>query len=135
MNLIQRQKLVDDVLAEFSPHPFKWGNHDCGKMLIWHLRNSGRMIATNGTWSNERQLFKWLKRNGGSGAACLDGWGLERKPAARVLAGDIVEIEGSDSPVGAFGIVLGNGRVIAYHEAAETLAVIQPARLKSAWSI
>lgn len=134
-NLLERQTLVDAVLAEFGPHPFKWGEHDCGKMIIWHLRNASRPVMADGTWLSQRGLIKWLKRNGGDGATCLDGWGLERIPSARVLPGDIVEIDGSDSPTGAFGIVLGNGRVIAYHEAVETLAVIQPAHLKAAWSI
>lgn len=135
MNLIERERAVNAVLSEFGPHPFKWGQRDCGKMLIWHLRNTGRMILSDGDWTTQRGLLKWLKRNGGSGATCLDGWGLERLTPARALPADIVEIDGSDDPTGSFGIVLGNGRVIAYHEAVETLAVIQPARLKAAWSI
>jgi hypothetical protein len=134
-NIIQRRNLVDAVLAEFGNDPFKWGERDCGKMVIWHVRNAGFMVASDGAWTNERGLLKWIKRNGGSGAACLDGWGLERIAPARVLPGDVVEVEGSDTPVGSFGIVLGNGRVIAYHEAVQTLAVIQPAALKAAWSI
>lgn len=135
LDILTRRRLVDQVLAEFSIEPFKWGKRDCGKLLIWHIRNSGRFIAADGTWSDARGLFKWLKRNGGSGAACLDGWGLERIAPARVLPADVVEIDGSDSPVGAFGVALGNGRVIAYHESHDVLAVIQPLRLKIAWSI
>lgn len=134
-NILWRQMLVDQVLAEFSKGPFKWGERDCGKMLIWHLRNAGYMIAADGTWTNERGLLRWLKRNGGSGGACLTGWGLQSKPPAFALPADICEIDGCDSPTGAFGVVLGNGRVIAYHESVESLAVIQPKALKAVWSV
>lgn len=134
-NILEREKLVQALLDEFAPQKFEWGKYDCGKMVIRHLKAAGYKINTGGTWSSQIGLMRFLRRHGGSGAACLDGWGLARIPPARAMMADIVEIDGADSPFGAFGIVVGNGRVLAYHEAVETLAVIQPAELIAAWGV
>jgi len=135
LDLNERANVTQATLEVFSSHAFEWGKYDCGKMLIHHVRAMGHKITTGGTWKSPVGLSRFLRRHGGSGAACLDGWGLCRIPAAMCLTGDVVEIEGGEPPFGAFGVYIGNGRVMAYHETVAGLAVIQPNRLTAAWRL
>jgi len=133
--MLDRKTLTVATLDHFGPHPFEWGKFDCGKMVIHHVKAAGHAAPTGGTWTTPRGLVRFLRRHGGSGAACLDGWGLVRKPPAYALMGDVVEIGGGEPPFGAFGIVIGNGRVMAYHEAHSGLTIMQPLNIISAWGI
>ncbi len=120
------------TIDAFAPHAFAFGKHDCGKMVIGHLKAMGWKICTGGTWSTAIGLKRFLRRHGGSGAACIDGWGVPRIGAAYAIIGDIVEMAG-EPPFGAFGVCVGNGRVLAYHEDAAGAAILQPSHLLAAW--
>lgn len=134
MKLVERVNAVNATIERFSGKPFEFGACDCGKMVIAHLKAMGWPIRTGGTWKNAVGLKRWLRRNGGSGAACIDAWGLLRIPPAARIVGDIVELEG-ETEFGCFGIAVGNGRILAFHEDAIGAAIIQPAGLpiKAAW--
>jgi hypothetical protein len=123
--LIERTEAVNAAIAGFAGRALEIGTIDCGKMLVAHLKALGWKISTGGTWRNAIGLQRFLRRHGGSGAACLDGWGLPRIPPAMAIIGDIVELDG-EPPFGAFGIAVGNGRVLAFHEDAEGAAILQP---------
>jgi len=135
MHLNDRSALVKATLEHFGAHPFEWGKFDCGKMVIHHVKGAGHAARTGGSWATPVGLARFLRRHGGSGAACLDGWGLQRIPPAYALLGDVVEIDGGEPPFGAFGIAVGNGRVMAYHEAHDGLTILQPSKLVAAWRI
>lgn len=126
LDLNQRAKVTQETLDSFIAHDFQWGKYDCGKMMIYQVRAMGHKISTGGTWDSPLALARFLRRHGGSGAACLDGWGLLRIPAAMVVVGDVVELAGGEPPFGAFGVYVGNGRVMAYHEDVAGLAILQP---------
>lgn len=136
MNLVQRRDATKRTMERFVGRPFTWGEFDCGKMLIAQLREMKHrpVIGPGGTWKNAVGLKRFLSRHGGSGAACLDGWKLPRITGAEAWLGDIVEMPG-EPPFGAFGIVVGNGRVLAYHEDTEGAAIIQPAQIIGAWRL
>lgn len=137
MNLNKRRDATQQTLNRFVGQPFAIGRFDCGKMVISHLRAMGRRprIGPGGTWQSMMGLHRFLRRHGGSGAACLDGWlPHSRISGASAIIGDIVQIPGEE-PVGAFGVCVGNGRVLAYHEDAEGAAIIQPLQYLSAWRI
>lgn len=123
--LIAKREAVQAAVEEFGGKPFAWGTVDCGKMVISHLRRLGWKIRTGGTWRSAIGLQRFLRRHGGSGAACLDGWGLARIPPAMAIIGDIVEI-GGEPPFGAFAIVVGNGNVLAFHQDVEGAAILHP---------
>ncbi|MEE4452856.1 hypothetical protein V2S85_14480 [Novosphingobium resinovorum] len=125
MNLVERVEAVNATIGQFAGKPFIIGTSDCGKMVIAHLKTMGWTISTGGTWSTTMGLKRFLRRHGGSGATCIDGWGVPRIAPAAAIAGDIVELP-DETGLGAFGIVVGNGRVLAFHEHADGVAIIQP---------
>lgn len=125
MNLVERADAVNAIIERFAGKPFSFGTCDCGLLVIAHLKAMGWKISTGGTWSTALGLKRWLRKHGGSGAAAIDAWGLPRIAPASVLVGDIVEMEG-EGEFGAFGIVVGNGRVLAFHQDVEGVAIIQP---------
>lgn len=137
LDILQRQKITEQTALKFGDGPFEWGRRDCGKLVIHHIKAMGHAIQTGGTWTTLTGLMRFLRRHGGSGAACLDQWGLTRIPPAYAIVGDVVQIEDADSPTGAFGIVFGNGRVVAYMEGVESLAVVQPlpGKICAAWRV
>jgi hypothetical protein len=123
---------------KFDGHPFAWGKYDCGKLIISHLREMGHRpaIGAEGSWKSLQGVRRFLARHGGTGGACLDGWGLMRIAPANVLLGDIVELPG-EPPFGAFGVALdnGRGRLMGYHEEADGLCAMQGVQFLSAWRV
>lgn len=136
MILIERRDATLRTMERFVGPAFDWGKYDCGKMLIAHLREMGHRprIGAGGTWKTPLGLKRFLASHGGSGAACLDGWGLMRIAPAMAIVGDILEMPG-EPPFGAFGICVGNARVMAYHEDTEGAAIIQPTDYVAAWRV
>ena len=136
MNILERRDATQRTMDRFVGRPFAWGKYDCGKMLISHLRemNHRPTIGVGGTWCTPLGLKRFLARKGGSGAACLDGWGLPRIAPAEAWIGDVIEMPG-EPPFGAFGVSIGNGRALAYYEEAEGAAVIQPLQFIAAWRL
>jgi len=130
--LPRRARITGETIDAFAPHAFAFGKYDCGKMVISHLKAMGWTISTGGTWQTAIGLKRFLRRHGGSGAAAIDGWGVPRIAPACAILGDIVEMEG-EPPFGAFGVCVGNGRVLAYHEDADGAAILQPRNLIAAW--
>lgn len=124
-SLVERQAVTQATLDRFAGKPFEWGSIDCGQMVIWHLKAMGWKITVGPTWKTPIALKRFLNRRGGSGASCIDGWGVPRIPPASAIIGDIIEMEG-EPPFGAFGVSLGNGRVLAFSEDVEGTAVLQP---------
>lgn len=125
MGLVERVNAVNATIEGFAGRPFAFGDCDCGKMVIAHLKAMGWTIKTGGTWTSTLGLKRFLRRHGGSGAACIDGWGVPRIPPAAAIVGDIVELR-DEGDLGAFGVVVGNGRILAFHEDAPGAAVLQP---------
>jgi hypothetical protein len=123
--LYERVALTRATLDRFAGKPFSFGSCDCGLMVISHLKAMGWTIRTGGTWKTATALKRFLNRHGGTGASCIDSWGVPRIAPAEVIVGDIVEMRG-EPPFGAFGVALGNGRVMAFHQDAPGVAVLQP---------
>ena len=125
MNLSERRDAVEATLARFAGRPFAFGVCDCGLMVIAHLKAMGWPIRTGGTWKTALGLKRFLRRHGGSGAACIDGWGVPRIAPAMALIGDVVELPG-ETEFGSFGVAIGNGRVLAFHQDVDGAAILQP---------
>ncbi len=92
-------------------------------IVAFHLRAMGWDVPKK-TWKTPEQLGRVLKRLGGSGAAALDKFGLERIAPASVIIGDVVEMP-SDHTLGAFTIYVGNGRTLGFHDGAEGACIMQ----------
>lgn len=138
MNLAARRDATRKTADRFIGHAFKWGQYDCGKMVIYHLRAMGHRpwIGPEGTWKSMPGAHRFARRHGGTGAACLDGWLGEhnRIIPAMAMIGDIIQIPGEE-PFGAFGVCVGNGRMLAYHQDTDGAAIIQPHQFIAAWRV
>ena len=137
MDIAKRRDATLQTVNRFAGHPLVIGTHDCGKMVISHLRAMGHRprIGQGGTWKSALGLQRFLRRHGGSGAACLDAWlpGRRIAPAMRII-GDIVELPG-EPPFGCFGVCINNGRILCWLEGMEGALIAQPTQLLAAWRV
>lgn len=135
--MIVRRDAAQATLDKFGGVAFGYGHHDCAQMVAFHLRKLGYRpkLTKAGRYSAALGATKALKRLGHETlAAAMDAHGFERIPPAATLVGDVMEMEGVDGP-GALVVVLGNGRVLGYHEEAFGAAVLQPNEMMTAWRV
>lgn len=130
-----RTAAAQATLSRFLDQPFQWGKNDCGRLVAFHLRKLGYPVklAKAGTYASALGARRALQRLGFSSLhEAVDSYGLARIPPAAAIIGDIIALP-SDDGVGALGVALGNGRVLAYHQDAEGAVVIQPTEYVTAW--
>lgn len=133
--LLAQRDAAQATLDQFIGKPFEWGRYDCAKMVIFHLRQLGISLSISkaGRYSTAIGAVRAVKRlNFSTLAEVLDDRGLVRIPPASRIAGDIVEIPGTEGP-GSLTISVGNGRVFGYHEALVGADVLQPLEMLAAW--
>lgn len=96
---------------------------DCARLVMFHMRQLGRplKVAAAGSWKNAEGARAALQRLGvGSIPELLDAQ-LERIPFARIMVGDVLQLEaepGVLADMGAMAIWLGHGTAYAWHEEA-----------------
>jgi hypothetical protein len=137
LNPFERRDRTIITRDRYAGRDLDYFEYDCGKLVIEHLRRMDWDIPKVGDWRSKLGLAKFIRRNGGSGGAVLDGWGLERMAPARAIIGDIVEMPG-EPPFGAFGLCLGNGAVLAWSEhevAGDRAAILRPTQFVAAWEV
>ncbi len=135
--MLQRRDAAQATLDQFKDRPFKFGQRDCARMTAAHLRRLGYQVKlpAAGSYASARSALKMLRSRGFATIAdALDAMGLERITPAAALVGDIVQGDAGD-PIGALGIVLGNGRLVGYHEHAAGAVVLQQRELAAAWRV
>ena len=125
-NIQIRRDASQATLDRFRDRPFKLGTNDCGKMVAFHLRKMGIdvSLAKLGSYSTPISARASLRR--AFGVDTLMDWAdqnFERINPAQALVGDIIELPGSGSPIGAFAIYIGHGLVIGYVEGEECATV------------
>lgn len=134
--LERRHAAIKATLAQFRDRPFAWGKVDCAKVAAFHLKQFGHKIAISkaGRYSSALTASRALKRLGyATLAEMADGIGLVQIAPARMLLGDIAEIEG-DSPIGTVGIYASSGNVFCFHEDHPGLVTWAPGKVLRAWS-
>jgi hypothetical protein len=135
--MVRRVAATQATVARFQGLTFRWGQEDCARMVVFHLRQMGRPIAMAkaGSYSNALGAARAMRRFGVvSLIEALDKHGLEQIPPAAAVAGDIVAMPSADS-FDALAIALGNGRVLGYHDDADGAAVLQPVQFITAWRV
>ncbi|TDW65345.1 hypothetical protein EDF57_103529 [Novosphingobium sp. PhB55] len=139
MPLERRHAAIEATMAKFRDQPFQWGQVDCARIAAFHLRQLGYKIAISkaGRYRTALGAAKALGRLGYSSLAEMaDGLGLMPITPARMLLGDVAEVEG-DSPVGTIALYAGSGNVFAFHEDHPGLVTAAPhaASILRAWSV
>lgn len=131
-----RHAAIEATMARYRDRPFKWGSVDCAKVAAFHLKKLGHPISISkaGSYSSMLGATRALHRLGyASLAEMADGLGLAHIAPARMLLGDIAEIEG-EGP-GAIGLYAGNGNLFCFHEDHPGLVTFMPNRIIRAWSV
>lgn len=136
MSILLRQRdAAQATVDRFCGATLAWGQYDCAKMVVFHLRQLGISLSISkaGRYTTELGAVRALKRLGFTRLSeVLDDRGLMRiAPAARI-AGDIVELPSTDGP-GALSVALSNGRVLGYHENLQGADVLHPLEMVAAW--
>lgn len=135
--MLRRVAASQATLDEFKDKPFKLGERDCVRMVAAHLRRLGYKVKlpSRGSYRTPLSARKALQDRGfATVAAAMDAMGLERIPVALALVGDVVS-GAADDPLGALGVLLGNGRLVGYHEVAVGACVMQARHMDIAWRV
>jgi len=139
--LVLRVEAAQATLDRFRGRPFAWGENDCARLAADVLRRLGYKpnLSQFGAYRSDRAARRALKSR--DMASVLD-WmdsipGLARIAPAAALPGDIIAFPGQGGWDG-LAVAIGNGRVLAFTEAAEGGACsIVAAKLEfadAAWS-
>lgn len=133
--LVKRQKITAATKQRFEKRAFRWGYSDCGRILAWHLNRFGHKPPKAGGYTTALGAKKRLIELGYANMTeLMDDMGLEVIGLARALPGDIVAFS-SDDPVGAIGIVVGNGNMLAFHEDHDLPVIMTMGKIDRAWSV
>lgn len=137
--LVRKRDAAQKILDAWSKRPLRLGTSDCVRMIAAHLRLLGYPVKMppSGSYRTVASAAKALKAAGfKSVAEALDAMGLERIAPAATIAGDVIQLPATDQ-LGAFAVVLGNGRVAAYHEevGGGGVLVLQPLEYVAAWRV
>jgi len=127
--LERRVAAVTATAKHFAGRPFAFGRTDCAKLVVWHLRQMGHRsmgIAKGGTYQSALGARRALARAGFENLAQALSARLPEIAPAAALPGDIVTQPGTDGWE-AMGVVMGNGVILGFTEAAEEGT--QPIRL------
>lgn len=138
-NLERRVKAAQATVDSFKDKPFSFEhNRDCAKMALFMMHELGvKPIAKAkiGSYKTATGAKAALRRIGVNNLSEFMDLHFERIGEAFALPGDIIELEGEESPIGALGIALGNGLVLVYHEEAEGAVVGKVNSSLAAWRI
>lgn len=135
--LVKRKKATDATIERFRGKAFAWGSVDCAKMVAFHLKQLGHKVRLSkaGPYKTARGAKGALKRLGyDTLPEAMDGHGFERIAPAFALVGDVVSFD-ADHEIGALGIVVGNGNMLAFHEAQELPVVMTMGKILTAWRV
>lgn len=135
--LVRRQKAVEATKAKFASKTFTFGSVDCAKMAAFHLKRLGHTVRLSkaGQYKTLKGAIGALKKLGyDTLPEAMDGMGFERIAPAFALIGDIVSFP-CEHPIGALGIVVGNGNMLAFHEAHEYPVIMEMRTIDAAWKV
>lgn len=135
--LIRRQRAVQVTMERFRGKAFAFGSADCAKMVAFHLKQFGYKVRLSkaGQYTTLLSAQAALRRLGYETLPdALDGHGFERIAPAAALLGDIVSFAG-EHPIGALGIVVGNGNMMAFHELHDQPVIMTMAQIDTAWRV
>lgn len=135
--MVRRVEAATRTLARFEGKTFAWGRADCSRIVAWHLRQLGHKPALTrfGGYRTALGARAALARAGfASIADVLDEMQLPRIAPAAALVGDIVQGEGGDA-FGAYGVMLGNGAMLGFHEDVPFATPLRRISLATAWSV
>lgn len=137
--MVRRRDAAQATLDAYRGKPLAYGRHDCARMAAMALRHLGYKpgLAKAGAYNSAAGALRALKRRGfDSLPAALDAIGLPRIAFAAGLPADIVQLR-SDGHLDALGVLLGNGRVLAFspHDGRAGVAQLNADDVLCCWKV
>lgn len=135
--LVKRQKALQATMAWVGSREFAWGSTDCAKLIAFHLKQLGYKVRLSkaGPYKTALKAKAALKRLGYESLPdAMDGHGFVRILPAMMVIGDIVSFP-CDHELGALGIYVGNGNMLAFHEAHAHAVVMTMNVIDTAWKV
>ncbi|MGV3481488.1 MAG: DUF6950 family protein [Sphingobium sp.] len=137
MNPLQRRKKATQATMDrFAGKAFAFGSVDCAKMAAFHLKQLGVKVRLSraGQYGSAAGAAGALRRLGfATLVEAVDGTCRRLPSPAYAMIGDLVSFP-SDHAIGALGIVLGNGNMLAFHEDHDGPVVMTMGRIDIAWA-
>ena len=130
----RRVAAAQATVDRFEGIPFAWGKYDCIRMAYFHARNMGKRPRAPAKYHSAMSAKIALSERGADSLADLLDVMFPRIAPAKAWAGDLLLMPG-EAPFGSLGVVVGNGRVLAYHEDLVGAGIVQPVLPIAAWRL
>ncbi len=133
--LVRRQMATKATLAHVHGRKFALGRLDCARMAAFHLKQLGWRVRLSkiGNYKTALGARAALRRLGCETVMeAVDSLGLPRIAPARALPGDLVSFA-CGHELGALGVVVGNGNMLAFHESHELPVIMAMTGVDLAW--
>jgi hypothetical protein len=134
MNLIERMEATQKTVDMFRCKDFAPGKFDCVQMWLAQRRHAGLKkirIPPYGDWESAAKSMRAMGVS--SLSEGLDKYHPRIDPH-NVLMGDFIEGPGSNG-FSALMLVVGNGRVLGFHEDISFAEILQPLMISAAWTL
>lgn len=137
-DLILKRDAAQATLEAWRGRAWALGSADCVRMAADHLARLGHTVTLppSRSYRTVKGAVRALRKAGHATlAAAIDAQGLGRIAPSRVLPGDLVQMPGEPAVLGGLCVVLGNGRVLGFHEQLAGADVMQAVTVLNAWRV
>lgn len=133
MNLYERMIRTQKTVDAFKGMVFADGKADCVQLIKLHAKHMGRSLKVP-RYGDMKGAADAMKSAGFKTLAEAMDAHFTRIDASRVLVSDIVEMPGGNG-FSSLSVVVGNGRVVGFHESIPHCDILQPVMISGAWRI
>lgn len=133
MNMVERVAAAQRTVDIFKGKKFADGKFDCIQLVLTHARHMGKRIKIP-AYGDTKSAAAVLRQLGFTTLGAAMDKHFKRIPLAQILAGDIVEMPGTNG-FSALSIAVGNGRVLGFHEDIPHADILQPVLISGAWRV
>lgn len=133
MDLIAAARATQKTVDRYKLRQFKEGKFDCVTLMLGHARHMGRKVKVP-AYGDARSAASALRQMGFTTLGDAMDHLFTRIPVAEAMAGDVIEMPGQNG-FSSLAVMVGNGRVLGFHEEIPHADILQPLLITGAWRI
>lgn len=134
--LLRRKSAIEATLAKYVGKRFSWSNRlTCIHLARFHARQMGHRPPSIPDFRSVKSARTALAKQGHDSLSALLDSLFPRIAPAEAFPGDLVALRGDEGAFECVCVVVGNGRVLSWHEDAEGAAILQPHEYVAAWRL